>query len=162
MSCSRTTTAPAQSPETTSPEQEPEQAPAAFEPGESALTDSFARGEFENVVSACQSLQADATSNARALCAGLAPASLYALNRDGEALMLVAGTCGHMSPASPQSDARASLIALVMLGLAEASSHGHFQRGAPERAELLSSWLEACQVSEGDVRNAVDKMTRPE
>jgi hypothetical protein len=90
--------------------------------------------------------------------AGLVPASLYVLGRDAEGLLQIAGTCGRMPPAGPENDARASLIALVMLGLGQANQSGHFQRDEAARHELVSAWLTACEVSESDLQSVIERM----
>lgn len=122
------------------------------------VSDRFARGEFEAVLSECQSLTNDSDGGLRAWCAGLVPASLYSLGRDEEALSALAGVCTRMPPASPDNDARASLIALVMLALSEAAQSGRFQSDEARRSQLFSSWLETCQVTEPEVKEAVDRM----
>jgi len=142
--CARSGAAPAESPDqpaADSSNREP--APPEDLQETHPLTDSFARGEFENVIAACRSLQADPQSGARAWCAGLAPAALYALGRDAEALMLIAGTCGHMPPATPESDARASLIALVMVGL-RTTMVAPMSFAAGASTLLLAIVLDAC------------------
>jgi hypothetical protein len=121
-------------------------------------TEHFSRGEFEAVIGYCRALGDDASNDDRAWCVGLVPASLYALGRDGEGLSVISDVCRRMPPASPQNEARASLIALVMGALAEAHGNGHLKRDEAELESLLSNFLQACQVSEAELKSVVDRM----
>ncbi len=129
-----------------------------LDPAAEAITDHFSRGEFETVLEDCQSLGENATHDARGWCAALVPASLYALNRDSEGLSSLGNLCQRMAPASPHNEGRASVIAVVMGALAEAHSNGHLQRNEEQLNALLASFLQACQVSEEDLKRVVDKM----
>ena len=138
-----------------------EQQLAALGAAPEAVPDRFARGDFEGVIARCRSLDGDAENGERAWCAGLSPAAQHALGRDEEALAQIGEICRRM-PQGPDNDARASLIALVMLGLAEAAREGRFQRDDAQRSALLARWTAACGVTDGDVQGAVDRMERGE
>jgi hypothetical protein len=129
-----------------------------LDPVAEAVTDHFSRGEFETVLKECQALREDATHDARGWCAALVPASLYALNRDSDGLSSLSSLCQRMAPSSPHNEGRASVIAVVMGALAEAHGNGHLQRNQEQLNALLASFLQACQVSEEDLKRVVDKM----
>jgi hypothetical protein len=125
--------------------------------GAEGLLESFDRGAFDAVISECQSLGKDAPSGPTAWCVGLVPASHYAVGRDSAALSRISELCAPLPAASPASDARAAVIALVMFCLAEANRTGHFERDQAQRSALMSSWLSACEVSEADIQLALER-----
>jgi hypothetical protein len=86
------------------------------------------------------------------------PASLYALGRDAEALEHITGLCAGLPPPRPGSNTRASVVALIMLRLNEASEAGRFQRDEAARGELLSTWVNACQTSKEEVMAVIVQM----
>jgi len=136
---------------------EQERVLAELDQGVDRLLQNFGDGKFEAVIAECQSLGKDAPSGAVAWCLGLVPASDYALGRDSEGLSRISKLCAPLPPASPESDARAAVIALVMFCLGEANRTGHFERDPEQRSALMSSWLSACEVSESEVKGAFER-----
>jgi hypothetical protein len=126
-----------------------------FGPAATALVQSYADGSFDAVVERCRARRSGSAADLDALCLWLEPASLEVLGRTGEADLALKSTCEALPHAGPRSDARAKLVALLLLSLTDAVKRGKYQPSEERRAALPRQYCALCEVPESQLVEAM-------
>jgi hypothetical protein len=118
----------------------------------------FLAGDFAGVRTQCGSLGDDAPADVRTWCVALVPAALYAEQRASESMTAVTGYCTRLHVATPDSNARAEYLAMVIGGFVTLSSAGKLPLSDEQRDALIQSWLSACEVPAAQLQQSLDEL----
>jgi hypothetical protein len=123
-----------------------------------ALKAAFQAGDFSGVLTQCEGTGPASATDERILCMVLVPAALYAQQRKTDAMGAITRYCNSYHVATPNSDARAQYLAMVLSALAMLGANDKLQLSDEQRQALVDTMLKNCQVPAEQLQKAAQQM----